>query len=48
MKYFDEIWFAFVLWKKIFLVNKIPETSYKDEIEAMNPIILDWDLEKIK
>ncbi len=43
-----EMGFAFVLDKKIFLLNPIPEISYKSEIEAMKPIILNGDLSKIK
>lgn len=39
---------AYVLDKKIFLLNPIPEINYKDEIVAMQPIILNGDLEKIK
>lgn len=45
---FLEIGFAFVLGKKIFLLNDIPDVSYKDEIVAMQPIIINNDLEKIK
>ncbi len=44
---FLEIGFAFVLNKKIFLLNDIPEISYTDEIVAMQPIVLDKDLNKI-
>src|SRR3989344_3786316 len=39
-----EIAFAYVLNKKIFLLNPIPQMSYKDEIEAMNPVVLNEDL----
>ena len=42
-----EMAFAHVLDKKIFLLNPIPEISYKDEIIAMQPIILNNDLDKI-
>ncbi len=42
-----EIGFAYTNNKKIFLLNDIPEISYKDEIVAMQPIILDGDLSKI-
>lgn len=41
---FLEIGFAHVLNKKIFLLNPVPEISYKDEIIAMQPIILNGDL----
>lgn len=44
---FLEMAFAHVLDKKIFLLNPIPEISYKDELLAMQPIILDGDLNKI-
>lgn len=43
-----EIAFAHVLNKKIFLLNPIPQMSYSDEIEAMKPIIINRDLDKIK
>ena len=44
-----EIGFAHVLNKKIFLYNPIPEIPYyKSEIEAVKPIIINGDLEKIK
>lgn len=42
-----EIAFAHVLNKKIYLLNQIPKINYSDEIEAMNPIILNNDLSKI-
>ncbi|MFA5413309.1 MAG: hypothetical protein WC348_02115 [Patescibacteria group bacterium] len=42
-----EMGFAHVLNKKIFLLNPIPEMGYKDEIIAMQPIILDGDFSKI-
>jgi len=42
-----EMAFAHVLNKKIFLINPVPEISYKDEIIAMQPIILNGNLEKI-
>jgi len=43
-----EIGFAYVLRKKIFLLNPIPKMNYADEISAMKPIILNGDLGKIK
>jgi len=44
-----EIGFAFVLNKKIFLLNPIPEIKYyKSEIEAMRPIIINGNLSKLK
>jgi hypothetical protein len=42
-----EIGFAHVLGKRIFLLNTIPDIGYKDEINAMNPIVLNGDLSKI-
>ncbi len=42
-----EMAFAHVLDKKIFLLNSIPDISYKDEIVVMEPIVLDGDLSKI-
>jgi len=44
---FLEMGFAHVLGKKIFLLNEIPEISYKDEIKMMQPIILEGKLSKI-
>ncbi|MFZ2049051.1 MAG: hypothetical protein WAV25_02025 [Minisyncoccia bacterium] len=43
-----ELGFAHILNKKIFLLNPIPKTSYTDEIEAVNPIIINGDLSLIK
>ena len=45
---FLEIGFAYVMDKKIYLLNPIPEVSYKDEIMTMQPIILNGDLNKIQ
>ena len=48
---FLEIGFAYVNKKKIFLYNKYPskeECKYLDEIKAMQPIIINQDLNKIK
>lgn len=45
---FLEMWYAHVHKKKIFLLNAIPNQWYiLDEIKAMEPIILDWNLTKI-
>lgn len=44
---FLEMGIAHFLRKKICLLNPIPEVSYKTEIEAMEPIIVDADLTKI-
>ena len=45
---FLEMGFAYVLGKKIFLFNEIPDVPYKDEIKAMNPIVIHRDISKIK
>lgn len=45
---FLEMGLAFYLKKKIFLLNNIPEISYKEEILGMKPIIINNDLSKIK
>lgn len=47
-----EISFSHILDKPFFLYNSVPERSermhYVDEILTMKPIILNWNLEKIK
>ncbi len=43
-----EIAFAYVLDKKIFLLNPIPEMSYTDEIIAMKPAVINNNLSEIK
>ena len=45
---FLEMGFAYVLNKKIFLYNPIPDMHYKDEIIAFKPVVLNGDLAKIK
>lgn len=45
---FLEVGFAFVLNKKIYLFNPIPEMHYKDELIAMQPIVIDRNLDLIK
>jgi hypothetical protein len=45
---FLEIGFAHVLSKPIYLYNDIPSTSYTDELVAMQPVVLNGDLLKIK
>jgi nucleoside 2-deoxyribosyltransferase len=45
---FLEMGFAHVLGKKIFLFNEIPDVRYKDEIRAMQPIIINGDLNRIR
>ena len=44
---FLEIGIAFWLGKKIFLLNPVPKMDYITELLAMQPIVLDGDLEKI-
>jgi nucleoside 2-deoxyribosyltransferase len=44
---FLEMGFAHVLDKPIYLLNQIPEMGYKDEIEAMQPVILQGNLKNI-
>jgi len=44
---FLEIGFAYILGKKIFLLNPIPRMLYEAEIIGMEPIVLDGDLKKI-
>ncbi len=43
-----EIGLAFYLKKKIYLLNSIPEISYKEEILGMKPIVISADLKKVK
>ena len=43
-----EMGLAFFLRKKIFLLNDIPEISYKEEILGMKPVVIKGNLEKIK
>ncbi|MFH0852489.1 MAG: hypothetical protein V1845_02720 [bacterium] len=46
---FLEIGFAHVLNQKIFILNPLPEFEfYRTETEAMKPVIINGDLEKIK
>ena len=42
-----ELGFAHILDKKKYLLNPVPEINYKDEIEAMEPIIINGDLNLI-
>ena len=43
-----EMGLAFFLKKKIYLLNEIPEISYKEEILGVKPIIIIGDLSKIE
>lgn len=45
---FLEIGFAHALNKKIFLLNPVPDMPYSDEILAMEHVIINNDLSKIK
>lgn len=42
-----EIGFAHVNDKKVFLLNPVPEVTYKDEIKAMADTVINGDLSKI-
>jgi len=44
---FLEMGIAFFLKKKIFLLNSIPEVSYKEEILGMKPIVINNNLNEI-
>ena len=43
-----EMAFAHILYKPIYLLNPIPDISYRDEIIAMKPTIINEDFRKIK
>ena len=45
---FLEIFQAFERKKKIFLYNPVPEGIFKDELDGMEPIVINGALEKIK
>lgn len=45
---FLEIAFAHVLNKKVFLLNPVPDVLYADEILAMEHVVLNNDLTKIR
>ena len=45
---FLEMGFAFALNKPIYLLEEIPDVGYRDEIEAMTPLILNGNFSKIK
>ena len=45
---FIEMAFAHVLNKKLFCLNELPDLSYASEILAMQPVILNGDLSKLK
>jgi hypothetical protein len=45
---FLEMGFAYVLDKPIYLLHPIPQMGYTDEIEAMQPVVLDGDLKGLE
>ncbi|MBU1034128.1 hypothetical protein KKI22_04275 [Patescibacteria group bacterium] len=45
---FLEMGFAHVLDKKLFVYYQIPTMSYSSEIQAMQPVVLSGDLERIQ
>src|SRR3989338_6692916 len=44
---FLEIFKAFELGRKIFLLNPIPDSIFRDELLAIQPIVLDGEISKI-
>jgi len=44
---FLEMGYAFGLGKKVYLFNPVPEMDYKTEMHAIQPIVINGDLEKI-
>ncbi len=44
---FTEMFMAYKMQKKIFLFNPLPKCSFTDEINGMNPIILNGNLDLI-
>jgi hypothetical protein len=45
---FLEIFRGFDYGKKIFLYNPVPSNMLKDEIEGMNPVVINGDLNLIQ
>lgn len=45
---FLEMGFAHVLNKPIYLLYPIPQMNYVDEMRAMDPVVLDGDLSRLK
>ena len=45
---FLEMGFAHVLGKSIYVLNTLPDVSFRDELEAMNLVILDGNLDLIE
>ena len=44
---FLEMGYAFGLGKKVYLLSPVPEMDYKTEMFAIQPIVIDGDLQKI-
>lgn len=44
---FLEMGFAHVLGKTIYLLNPIPDMPYREEMMAMNPVVLNGDINRI-
>jgi hypothetical protein len=42
-----EMGLAFHLGKKIYLLNEVPETAWKEEVLGMRPLVLNGDLSQI-
>ena len=45
---FLEMGYAFGLGKKIYLLNPVPDMNYSIEMHAMQPVVIDGKLERIK
>lgn len=45
---FLEMGFAHALGKKLFLLRGVPDVSFRDEILAMKPVILNGNVNRIK
>jgi hypothetical protein len=43
-----EMAFAYVLDKRIYLLNPVPDLPYTDEIAAMKPVVIDGDFSKVR
>ena len=43
-----EMAFAYVLDKRIYLLNPVPDLPYADEIAAMKPVVIDGDFSKVR
>ncbi len=43
-----ELGFAYVHDKKIFLLNPIPQMAYTDEIESVDPVVINGDLTLVR